>query len=976
MPDLHVLATYRLQLNGEFAFRHAQAVTPYLNDLGITHCYSSSVLAALPGSTHGYDIIDSSRLNPELGTEEEFHRWSDNLRALGMGLILDVVPNHMGIAQALNRKWYDVLEYGPASRYARVFDINWQPLKKELKNKVLLPILPDQYGKVLEREHIVLAYEDDHLVVRCGECRLPLAPRTWGKVLAYRLDRWVQDYGQTEHGEAVMELQSILTAIRNLPGLDDTSEPTREERERETGVIRKRLATLMRESPAVAAFVGDNIRLFNGTRGIPQSFDLLDELLNDQAYRLASWEVASEEINYRRFFDINELAAIRMEEASVFHDSHQMVFQLLRDGIVVGLRIDHVDGLYDPQVYLEQLQSWARREWGQDATRLPLFIVVEKILANDETLSETWPVEGTTGYEFLNAVNGLFVDHVHERAFTDLYDRMIGRRPSYGEVTYEAKQLIMRVSMASEINVLGHQLNVISERDRGSRDFTLNSLTNAIREIIASFPVYRTYVRGGSEPVSERDRVFIQKAVAQAKRRNPAIGSEVFNFIRELLLKQHDLCVRDSDEVTRFVMKFQQTTSPVTAKGIEDTAFYRYNRFLSLNEVGGEPKQFGLSPEIFHRRMSERQARWPQGLSATATHDTKRGEDARARLNVLSEIPDQWKAKVNRWARWNAKHRVDVDGEAVPDANDEYLFYQTCLGVWPPGEITEHEHGDLCRRIEQYMEKATREAKVHTSWINPNKAYEEGLRRFVQAALAPRPTNKFVPDFLGFKERVARAGFINSLAQTTIKLAAPGTPDFYQGSELWDWNLVDPDNRRPVDYALRGKVMEELQAIRLRNDRAALVRGLMDHANDGHIKLYLIFTGLQCRRIHPEVFVHGQYIPLESEGPAANRLVAFVRRHGTKMVMAVVPRLIAMRLAESASPVWGESGIVLPPEWGPQQFQELLTGRSIVPIRKGERYVVRVADVFAICPIGLLEGDLAVPSNPASSGEQSALPHD
>ncbi|MDK2745423.1 MAG: malto-oligosyltrehalose synthase [Nitrospira sp. BO4] len=962
MPDLPVLATYRLQLNGEFGFRHARSVTSYLNDLGITHCYSSSLLAAVPGSTHGYDIIDPSRLNPELGTEEDFRNWSVDLRALGMGLILDVVPNHMGIAQALNRRWYDVLENGPTSRHARVFDIDWHPLKKELKNKVLLPILPDQYGKVLEREHITLAYDDEHLVVRCGACRLPLAPRTWGKVLAYRLDQWVQEHSQTDHGEAVMELQSILTAIRNLPGIDDTSEPKLEERERETGVIRKRLATLMRDSPVVTAFVGENIRLFNGTRGIPQSFDLLDELLNEQAYRLASWEVASEEINYRRFFDINELAAIRMEEASVFHDSHQMVFQLLRDGIVVGLRIDHVDGLYDPQVYLEQLQSWARREWGHEATHLPLFIVVEKILANDETLSEAWPVEGTTGYEFLNTINGLFINQAHERAFTDLYHRMTGQRQSYAEMAYGAKQLIMRASMASEVNVLGHQLNVISERDRGSRDFTLNSLTNAIREIIASFPVYRTYVREGAQPVSERDRVCIQKAVAHAKRRNPVSGSEVFDFIRELLLKQHDLCVRDSDEVTRFIMKFQQATSPVTAKGIEDTAFYRYNRFLSLNEVGGEPQQFGLSPDHFHRRMTERHARWPKALSATATHDTKRGEDARARLNVLSEIPDQWKAKVNRWAKWNARHRIEVDGEAVPDANDEYLFYQTCMGVWPPGEMTEHEHGDLCRRIEQYMEKATREAKVHTSWVNPNKAYEEGVRRFVQTVLSPGHTNKFLPDFLGFKEQVTRAGFINSLAQTTIKLAAPGTPDFYQGSELWDWNLVDPDNRRPVDYALRGKLLEELHAIRFRNDRAELVRGLMDHANDGRIKLYLILMGLHCRRIHLEVFVHGRYVPLESEGPAANHLVAFVRHHGMKMVMAVVPRLNSMRLAESADSVWGETCIVMPPEWRPQQLQELLSGRSIDSVRKGDRFVVRAADLFAVCPVGLLEGDLPEPS--------------
>ncbi|HWF59467.1 MAG TPA: malto-oligosyltrehalose synthase [Nitrospira sp.] len=957
MSSLRALATYRLQLHRDFGFRHAESVASYLSELGITHCYTSSLLAAMPGSTHGYDIIDPSRLNPELGTEEDFHDWSRKLRESGMGLILDVVPNHMGIAQAVNPWWYDVLENGRASHYARAFDIDWRPLKPELKNKVLLPILPDQYGKVLERQDIAVVYEDERLMVRSGECRLPLAPESWGKVLGHRLDEWLQGRSHTEQSEAAMELQSVLTAIRNFPGRDDTSESKIEEREREKEVIRKRIASLMRESPAVAVFVQDNIRLFNGVQGIPHSFDLLDDLLNEQAYRLAWWEVASEEINYRRFFDINDLAAIRMEEPSVFRDSHQVVFQLLHDGIAEGLRIDHVDGLYDPQAYLQQLQAWARSEWAHGATpERPLFIVVEKILAKDEALSETWPVEGTTGYEFLNTVNGLFVEQTHEQAFMHLYRRITGRRETYADVAYEAKQLIMRASMASEINVLGHRLNMLSERDRRSRDFTLNSLTNAIREIIASFPVYRTYVRGGSEPVCERDRAFIRKAVAQAKRRNPAIGGEVFNFISGLLLKQHDVCVSDSEGAARFVMKFQQATSPVTAKGIEDTAFYRYNRLLSLNEVGGEPQQFGIPPELFHSRMSERQAKWPNALSTTATHDTKRGEDARARLNVLSEIPDQWKARVTRWMKWNARHREEVEGEPVPSANDEYLLYQTLLGVWPPGEVSADEHDGLCRRIEQFMEKATHEAKTHTSWINPNTQYDEGVRRFVRAVLDRSRPNKFLADFLEFKERTARAGFINSLAQTTIKLAAPGLPDFYQGTELWDWNLVDPDNRRPVDYALRNKLVKELQAVRLRNDRAESVRDLMDHAVDGRIKLYLILAGLHCRRMHADVFEYGRYVPLETEGTEANHLLAFARLHEAHMVMVAVPRLVAIRSTEAMGSIWDETWVTMPPEWGALQLEDVLTGRSIVPDRKGERYMVRASELLAACPVGFLVG--------------------
>ncbi|HSC55586.1 MAG TPA: malto-oligosyltrehalose synthase, partial [Nitrospira sp.] len=590
MSGKHVLATYRLQLNTDFGFRRAREVSAYLHDLGITHCYSSSILAAMPGSTHGYDVIDPSRVNPELGTEEEFQAWCRSLHDLGMGLILDVVPNHMGIANALNRWWYDVLENGSSSRYAAAFDIDWRPLKRELHNKVLLPILSDHYGVVLENQDITVAYEEDRFLVRYGACRLPLAPKSWSTVLSYGLDALLSEGMAQADSEGLTELQSILTAIRHLPDREDSTPDEREEREREKEVIRKRIAVLMAHHQRIAAFVQNNLRLFNGTAGEPCSFNLLDELLNQQAYRLASWKVASEEINYRRFFDINELAAIRVEDCSVFEAIHEVIFKLIRDGMAAGVRIDHVDGLYDPGGYLRQLQSWARRELsGGSSAERPLFVVVEKILGLDEPLPESWPIEGTTGYEFLNTVNGLFVDPARERAFSDLYRRITNRSQPYADVVYGAKQLIMRASMASEINVLGHQLNVLSEKDRRSRDFTLNSLTNAIREIIACFPVYRTYVTVGAEPVSERDKAFIHRAVAQAKRRNPTIGGEVFDFIRGLLLKERRPEGDKADEYERFVMKFQQTTSPVTAKGIEDTVFYRYNRLLSLNEVGGEP---------------------------------------------------------------------------------------------------------------------------------------------------------------------------------------------------------------------------------------------------------------------------------------------------------------------------------------------------------------------------------------------------
>lgn len=958
MSGRRVLATYRFQLNPDFGFRHAREVTAYLHGLGITHCYSSSILAAMPGSMHGYDVIDPSRINPELGSEEEFKAWCLSLHDRGMGLILDVVPNHMGIAKALNRWWYDVLENGPSSRYAGAFDIDWHPLKRELHNKVLLPILSDHYGVVLENQEMSIAYEDDRFVVRCGDYRLPLAPQSWSTVLSYRLDALLCDNTAQAESEGLTELQSILTAIRHLPNGEESTQEGREEREREKEVIRKRIAVLMANNQRITAFVQDNMRLFNGTAGEPCSFDLLDELLNQQAYRLASWKVASEEINYRRFFDINELAAIRVEESSVFEATHEVVFTLLRDGMAAGVRIDHVDGLYDPGGYLERLQSWARRELsGDSSAERPLFVVVEKILGLDEPLPESWPIEGTTGYAFLNTVNGLFVDHTRERAFSDLYRRITKRSQPYADMVYEAKQLIMRASMASEINVLGHQLNLLSERDRRSRDFTLNSLTNAIREIIACFPVYRTYVTVGAEPVSERDTAFIHRAVAQAKRRNPTIGGEVFDFIRGLLLKERRPEVDTTDEYERFVMKFQQTTSPVTAKGIEDTVFYRYNRLLSLNEVGGEPQRFGIAPEVFHRRMADRQARWSKGLSATATHDTKRGEDARARLNVLSEIPDEWKARVIRWVKLNAKYRVKQENEEIPDANDEYLLYQSLLGAWPLGDLCSDEREDFCTRIQQYMEKAIHEAKVHTSWVNPNREYDDGVRRFVQTILDNSRTNKFLDDFLPFKERIARAGLSNSLAQTLLKMTAPGTPDFYQGSELWDWNLVDPDNRRPVDYARRYALLRELDEVLSRQDRFGAVQDLMRHSADGRIKLYLILAGLRCRRTHAEVFEYGRYLPLETEGPEAKHLLAFARLHGTTMIMTAVPRLIAVRSVEAMGSIWDETWVTMPPEWRVSQLRDILTGRSIISDRTGERDMVRASEVFGACPVGLLVGN-------------------
>ena len=950
------VATYRLQFNRFFPFKAATGIVPYLRALGVTDCYTSPYLKAIPGSMHGYDVVDPTALNPELGTEIDYREFIRTLQAHDMGHILDVVPNHMGIAQSANAWWLDVMENGSSSRFARMFDIDWHPVKRELENKVLLPVLGDLYGTVLENQEITLAYEEGRFFIRHYDHRLPINPESSVMVLGYRLDELIAQAGASS--APVQEWQSIITALRNLPSRTETDPQRVEERHREKEIIRQRLATLVRDSPTIAGFLDDNVRLFNGVKGDPRSFDLLDALLDDQVYRLAYWRVAAEEVNYRRFFDINELAAIRMEDEEVMKASHALVFRLVKEGCVTGLRIDHVDGLFDPGGYLRQWQAWAQCELLR-----PLFLVVEKILGQDEQLPETWPVSGTTGYDFLNLLNGLFVDAAHERMLDEFYARFIGRRISFEELAYESRKLIMQASMASEINVLGHQLNLLSEHDRRSRDFTLNSLTNAIREIIACFPIYRTYVTDGPEPLLDRDRTYIRLAVARAKRRNPALSGLVFDFVRSLLLKEWDeRTQQDRRDQLRFVMKFQQMTSPVTAKGLEDTAFYIYNRLVSLNEVGGDPRQFGVPLATFHKHMRERQAYWPSSLSATSTHDTKRGEDARARINVLSEIPREWKAHATRWAKFNKKHTVDVEGQLVPDRNEEYLLYQALVGIWPLMSLDDAQYRALCDRIQEYMSKALREAKVHTSWVNPDQAYEGAVRQFVESILDRSKPNPFLDDFQSFQERIANAGMWNSLAQVLLKITAPGIPDFYQGSELWDLSLVDPDNRRPVDYEIRASMLADLQHARAEcgPDAQRFVRALFDQRTDGRIKLYTTMMGLTYRAANRALFQNGEYIPLDCQGSKPDHVCAFARLHGEQAAVTVVPRLVASLTDDPKRPpvgsgIWGDTWVIVPSWRAGSPYRNLFTGATLASQTAGERQMLPVAEVLKEYPVALLE---------------------
>ena len=956
-PPTAPLATYRLQFNSSFTFDDATAIVDYLAALGVSHCYASSYLKAVPGSTHGYDVVDPTQLNPEIGTFAQYERWVSALRDRGMGHIVDVVPNHMGIDKSANPWWQDVLENGESSRYADVFDIDWHPLKQELEHKVLLPVLGDAYGAVLERQEIQLEYEHGAFCARYFDHQFPIAPGTYDRILSLDDAALLAEIG--EESDDGIEFLSILTAIGHLPGREASDPSLRAERHREKEVVKRRLGALTDRSPAVLDHIRRAVEIFNGVKGQPRSFDRLDSLLSEQPYRLSYWRVAAEEINYRRFFDINELAAIRMEDESVFDRTHAFVFDLLKRGYIDGFRIDHVDGLYDPGGYLQRVQARAR-EVRPDlfTTDHPLYLVAEKILGVDETLPE-WSVDGTTGYDFLVMVNGLFVDGRNERAVNGVYETFSRMRVPYREIAYRGKQLILRVSMASELNVLAHHLNRFSERNRHYRDFTLNSLGQAIREIIACFPVYRTYVNQRDE-VSEHDRTAIERAVREARRRNPNRPAAVYQFVRDLLLKRADY-IPDSerDAHMSFVGKFQQVTSPVTAKGIEDTSLYIYNRLVSLNEVGGEPDRFGVAPGDLHAWLRTRAHRWPRGLSATSTHDTKRSEDVRARLQVLSELPGAWKQATSHWARLNRRARTIINDESYPSRNEEFLLYQTLIGSWPLQPMNAAAERDYCARIVAYMHKAMREAKLYTSWINPSEAHEAGMAHFIESVLSLENAT-FRESFLDFERRVAQYGIYNSLAQLAIKIGAPGIPDFYQGSELWTFTLVDPDNRRSIDYDRRRSLLAELDSCLEQSHPAAVADAVMRSPLDDRLKLFATTMMLRFRQRHRALFESGSYEAADADGARRDHVFGFARSSNGDHVLVIVPRLVATLLPEADVPpigerVWGDTRIISPRAPAHGCYHNVFTNQCLQVQSDGNRVTLRAADVFDQFPIAVLE---------------------
>ena len=971
------LSTYRLQFNAGFRFADARQLVGYLHALGISHIYSSPILKARPGSGHGYDIADHNELNPEIGSYEDLQALIGELRNYEIGQILDFVPNHMGVGPGLNRWWWDVLSNGRASEFAEFFDIDWNPLKAELHNKVLLPILGDQYGAELEDGHLRLVLGEDGFHIEYYDKKLPIDPQTIPLIFELVAN-------DLQHAE----LRNVLAGLRSLPSHSTTDGELVRQRRRSIPPLTSALLVLIQKVPEVGQLTAKAVEQINGRPGNPHSFDALHRLLEAQVYRLAHWRVSGDEINYRRFFDINDLIGLRMENPRVFAATHQLLRRLLAEDAIQGLRIDHMDGLLNPKQYMVRLQMlyaasqcvgtvpkpplaengieadiqqvFGQHDWMNQRT--PLYTIVEKILEPGENLPEEWPVDGTSGYDFTTLVNGVFIDQRNERAFTNLYHRFIGRSPNVEDLIYNSKKLIMHASLASEVNVLAHMLDEISLTDRYARDFTRKALRDVIRETIGCFPVYRTYIDERGQ-MSERDRAYINEAIVRAKRRNPDKAPAGFDFLRDILLLKY----RESQEGPElhrsklyFTLKFQQLTGPVMAKGLEDTACYVYNRFVSVNEVGGSPRQFGTRLNEFHDSNLKRADRWPFSMLATSTHDTKRSEDVRARLNVLSEMPKQWSSQVLKWRKTNRtrKHMM-ADGRSVPDANEEYLLYQTLAGTWPFDPGSDEEWRSYVDRIKQYMTKAVHEAKVNLSWINDDPAYVEALQQFTEKILtagSARRPNAFLEQFKAFVPPVMYFGAINSLAQRLLMITAPGNPDIYQGMELWRFTLVDPDNRRPVDYQRRRELLTSLDRRAEAGDLPRLCAELLENYSDGRIKMWTTMQALRFRRDRAELFHVGKYLALQASGPEREHVISFAREHHRQIAIVAVPRLSYELTSGMIGPptgeVWKETEIPAPSK-APEYLENIFTGEKI---RVTPHRTLMCHEVFAHFPVALLAG--------------------
>ncbi len=971
-------STYRVQLHSKFTFADAEAVVPYLKELGVGDFYSSPFFEARPGSMHGYDVTRHDRLNPELGGCEGFERLSNALRAEGLGLLLDIVPNHMGIGND-SRWWQDVLENGRASEYAGYFDIDWDPAKPDMWNKLLLPILGKQYGEELESKNIQVVVDDGRARIKYFDHLMPVAPRMVPRIFPPERDR---EFGVPQG------FRDLLRELAHIPPHEAIDPKLVAQRRAQLAEIHPRLDQALR-SPELQPVIARALDAINGREGDPRSFDQLHDLLEAQPYRLAFWRVSGEEINYRRFFDVNDLAGLRMENPAVFAETHTLIRKLLANGQVTGLRVDHADGMFNPRQYLIRLQllfaasqcagpvvtgptapngiedsireqlrgyDWAR------ATR-PLYCVVEKILEPGEALPREWPVSGTSGYDFIYFANQLFIQRENERHFDKIYEEATGNRASPDEIIYRSKLQVMQTSLASEVYVLTNLLGHIAASDRRARDFTDNILESVIRETIACFPVYRTYIDDRGQ-YTQSDREVVERAIARAKRCNSGIDASAFDFLENTLLlggrPGHPQSEIDGEQLY-FALKFQQLTGPVMAKGVEDTSFYVYNRFVSSNEVGGSMRAFGISPELFHSSNQDRLSNSPDAMLTLSTHDTKRSEDVRARLNVISEMPAEWSSVVRRWRRLaNRLKRKLGDGRVAPDANEEYLLYQNIVGIWPWEIEGKEAREEFLRRIQEYSSKALSESKVNLSWLNPNPEYVSAVHSFLAELLLPDERGKearFVQILGTILPRIQFFGAVNSLAQTVLKLTSPGVPDLYQGTELWDLSLVDPDNRRPVDYQLRSRRLGEMKTLESAAGPLAVCDQALAQLPDGRAKLWVLYKTLHLRSQWQELFRKGGYKPLAIAGDRCNHAVAYLRADERRSVLTIVPRfantLMRGKTEWPLGEVWGNTAVALPGGHA-KSFRNIFTGENVTAT---ETNSIQLRDMFAKFPVAILTSE-------------------
>lgn len=904
-------STYRIQFNYRFGFQSATEILQYLSDLGIGDIYASPVLRAKKGSMHGYDTVNPDQINPELGTQEEFDSLIDRCAELNMYWLQDIVPNHM--SYSIENKWLiDLLENGSNSQYFDFFDIEWNHPHASARQRVLAPFLGDYYQKIIEAGELKLVYTEEGFSINYYDNSLPLKMESYADILSYRLDKLRNKIGK--NNPDMIRYLGVLYVLKSLPGSDQI-----DERYDQIKFVKGILWELYSSNQDIKMFIGENLKIYNGEKDQPESFNMLDQLLGQQYFRLAYWKVANEEINYRRFFNISELISLKMENENTFNRVHSFILKYIRDNKIHGLRIDHIDGLYDPVNYLRRLRSRAQNS----------YIVIEKILEQKELIPEEWPIDGTTGYDFTNMVNSLFVKSENEQYISNIYHSFSKMRQSFEEIVADRKRMIIQARLAGEVERLAFIIEKVSSMDRYGIDITMHGLKNALEELLIWFPIYRTYIN--SEGISERDEKYIRSMLDLVMHRRPAMKNE-FEYIGNLLLQKYSDPLNEEKKNTAldFVMKFQQLTGPLMAKGFEDTALYVYNRLVSLNEVGGNPSYFGIPLKEFHEFIIKRFSQFPDSMNATSTHDTKRGEDTRARINVISEMPQLWEEKLKKWNKMNLQHKLSPDTWPVPTENDEYMLYQNILGTLPEDFLSagSEKTETYIVRIKEYAVKACREAKLQSSWINPNPKYEEGIQNFVEKILTPSDQNEFIADLAEFSKTIAEYSVYNSISQTLIKLTVPGVPDIYQGSELWNLSLVDPDNRTDVDYRQR---IEFLKDISENSDKPEFLDRLLMNRNSGQIKMFVIHHTLSLRNRHQELFARGEYIPLQSEGGFADNIVSFMRVMNDKYMVVIVPRFLTDIAPENELPLgnekWKDTAVILPEKYS--GLKNLFTGMQV-----------------------------------------------